>query len=114
MQQIAHWTAVTVLDLPGWHRGRSRSSLSTVEGVAAAAARWLDVTQRRNVVLIGHSSGAQSAIRTALAVPDLLHGLVLTNPTLDPRARHLPGLLVRLVDTAVHERLSEFPDVLPW
>jgi pimeloyl-ACP methyl ester carboxylesterase len=72
------------------------------------------VAGRRDVVLAGHSSGSQSALRAARLVPGRLAGLVLANPTLDPRARHPVGLAVRLVDTVIHERLSELPDVLPW
>lgn len=113
-RELGRWTRVTVLDLPGWRRGRGRSSASTVAAVGAAAAGWLEVTDRRRVVLGGHSSGAQSALRTALAVPDRLAGLVLAGPTLDPRARHPAALLLRLVVTLAREKLPEVPAVLPW
>ena len=66
------------------------------------------------MVLVGHSSGAQSALRTAPLVADRLVGVVLAGPALDPRARQLPGLLARFLGTVVHERLSELPAVLPW
>jgi pimeloyl-ACP methyl ester carboxylesterase len=111
---IARWTRVTILDLPGWRVGRPRSSTSTVESVAVAVARWLQATARRDIVLVGHSSGAQSALRTAHLVPDLISGLVLAGPTLDPAARKPAALLTRFVDTVVHEKLSELPAVLPW
>jgi pimeloyl-ACP methyl ester carboxylesterase len=114
LEQTATWTRGTVLDLPGWRGGRGRSSPSTVEGVGVAAAGWLETRARRDIVLVGHSSGAQSAIHTARLVPGRLAGLVLVGPTLDPRARHLPNLLVRLLLTVIHERLSELPAVLPW
>jgi pimeloyl-ACP methyl ester carboxylesterase len=114
MRQLGRWTRATVLDLPGWRRGRGRSSPSTVAAVGAAAARWLEVSGRREVVLAGHSSGAQSALRTALAVPDRLLGVVLAGPTLDPAARHPAVLLVRFLDTILREKLPELPAVLPW
>ena len=114
MRQLGRWTRATVLDLPGWRGGRGRSSPSTVAAVGAAATRWLEVTDRHDVVLAGHSSGAQSALRTALAVPDRLVGLVLAGPTLDPRARNPAVLLVRFLDTVAREKLPELPTVLPW
>ena len=86
-REMGHWTRATVLDLPGWRRGGGRASPSTVPGVAAGAAGWLTETDRRDLVLIGHSSGAQSAILAALAVPDRLAGVVLAGPTLEPGAR---------------------------
>ena len=114
MRQVGRWTAATVLDLPGWRGGRGRSCASTVAAVGLTAARWLEVTDRRNLVLAGHSSGAQSALRTALAVPDRLTGVVLAGPTLDPRARRPSVLLLRFLDTVARERLPELAAVLPW
>jgi pimeloyl-ACP methyl ester carboxylesterase len=111
---MSRWTRVTVLDLPGWRRGRARSSPSTVEGVGRAAAGWLEVLDRRDVVLVGHSSGSQSALHTAEIVPDRISGLVLAGPTLDPRARHAGVLLLRTLDTIAREELAELPAVLPW
>jgi pimeloyl-ACP methyl ester carboxylesterase len=113
-RQISSWTRVSVLDLPGWRGLRGRGSASTVAGIAAATAGWLEAGDWRDVLLVGHSSGAQSAIRAALLVPDRLRGLVLAGPTLDPAARSPLALLARLAETLRHERLSELPAVLPW
>jgi pimeloyl-ACP methyl ester carboxylesterase len=112
-EQIATWARVVVLDLPGWRRGRAQSSPPTVSGVAHVAAAWLAGTDRREVVLIGHSSGAQSAIRVAHMVPDRLRGVVLGGPTLVPQARRVPGLLRRLVPTLAEEERGEIPAVMP-
>ena len=112
--EMGRWTSATLLDLPGWRGGRGRSSPPTVEGVAEAAAGWLRATDRRDVVLVGHSSGAQSALRTALSEPGRLAGLVLAGPTLAPAARRPAGLLPRLAATLVRERWAEAPVVLPW
>jgi pimeloyl-ACP methyl ester carboxylesterase len=112
-RELGRWTRATVLDLPGWRWGRGTASPSTVPGVATGAAGWLAATGRRDVVLIGHSSGSQSAIRTALAVPDRLAGLVLAGPTLEPAARSWRSAMVRLVRAIVHEKLTEIPAVLP-
>ena len=113
MHQLGRWTRATVLDLPGWRRGRGRSSSSTVPAVGAAVARWLQVADYHDVVLAGHSSGAQSALHTAMAVPDRLTGVVLAGPTLDPRARNPAVLAVRFLQTVAREKLPELPTVLP-
>jgi len=111
--EISRWTRATVLDLPGWRWGRARTCSPTLTGVSEAAARWLTEQDRRDVVLIGHSTGSQAMLRTALLVPDRLTGLVLAGPTFDPAARTVGRLLRRAVGTLVHERPAELPAVLP-
>ena len=110
---IATWTRATVLDLPGWRWGRATACVPTVAGVGTATARWLAERDRRDIVLLGHSTGAQAAVRTALLVPDRLAGVVLAGPTFDPAARSIPTLLRRAVGTLAHERPGEIPAVLP-
>ena len=83
--EIARWTRVVVVDLPGWRGGRAQSSPPSVAGVAEAAAGWLRETNRRDVVLAGHSSGAQSALRAAQLVPERLRGVVLAGRRSSPR-----------------------------
>jgi pimeloyl-ACP methyl ester carboxylesterase len=110
---VTEWTCVTVLDVPGWRWGRPRACPATLQGIAAAISSWLEVTERQNVVLIGHSTGAQAAARAALLVPDRLAGLALAGPTFDPAARTIPTLLRRAVAAVAHEVPSEIPAVLP-
>jgi pimeloyl-ACP methyl ester carboxylesterase len=113
VREIARWTRATVLDLPGWRWGRPMACSPTVAGIGAAAAQWLTEQDRRGIVLLGHSTGAQAAVRTALVVPDRLVGVVLAGPTFDPAARRIPMLLRRAVSTLAHERPGEIPAVLP-
>lgn len=112
-RQIASWTRATVLDLPGWRWGRPRACPATVADIGTAAAQWLTEHDRQGVVLLGHSTGAQAAVRTASLVGDRLAGLVLAGPTFDPAARTVPKLLRRAAPTLAHERLAELPAVLP-
>ncbi|MEO7260423.1 MAG: alpha/beta fold hydrolase [Jatrophihabitantaceae bacterium] len=113
VRQIARWTRATVLDLPGWRWGRATACRPTVTGVGAAAAQWLIEQDRRDVVLLGHSTGAQAAVRTASLIGDRLAGLVLAGPTFDPAARTVTMLLRRGVRTLARERPAELAAVLP-
>lgn len=113
VDRIGRWTRATVLDLPGWRWGRARTCEPTLAGVSEATARWLTEQDRRGVVLVGHSTGAQAALRTALLVPDRVAGLVLAGPTFDPAARTVGRLLRRAAGTLIHERPAELPAVLP-
>jgi pimeloyl-ACP methyl ester carboxylesterase len=106
-RETATWTRVALLDLPGWRGGRARSSAPSLAGVATTTSDWLEATDRSGVVLVGHSTGAQSVLRTALHVPGRVAGVVLAGPTFDPPARSVPTLLRRIGATVVHERPSE-------
>jgi pimeloyl-ACP methyl ester carboxylesterase len=86
---------VTVLDLPGYRGGGARSCPPLISGIAQCCVRWLAATGRTGVVLAGHSTGAQSAIRVAAQCPDRVAFLLLLAPTFLPAARTLPGLLRR-------------------
>jgi pimeloyl-ACP methyl ester carboxylesterase len=109
----SRWTKITVLDLPGWRWGRRRSWRPTVEDVGTAAARWLKITDRRGVVLVGHSTGSQAALHTALQAPDRLTGLVIASPVFNPEARSMLALLRQVLRTLRHETWAELAAVLP-
>jgi pimeloyl-ACP methyl ester carboxylesterase len=103
MRATAVWTEATLLDLPGWRRQSAVTCAPTVEGIADAAAVWLRRADLPPVVLIGHSTGAQAALRTALKVPEHLCGVVLAGPTIDPGARSALGLPTRFVRSVWRE-----------
>ncbi|HET9647145.1 MAG TPA: diacylglycerol kinase family protein [Microlunatus sp.] len=110
---ISGWTQATVLDLPGWRAGRARGCPPTLTGVAVATARWLETTDREQVILFGHSTGAQSALGTALLMPERVAGVVIAGPTFDPPARKLPVLLERLPAALRREPFGEIGVVAP-
>jgi pimeloyl-ACP methyl ester carboxylesterase len=101
------WTKITVLDLPGWRHGGASSCTPTVEGIASAATRWLKNNDKRDLILLGHSSGAQSAIRVAVEVPERLTGLILAGPVCTPDARSFIRALRRLLPTLKYESRDE-------
>lgn len=111
--KIAAWTKVTFVDLPGWSKGRARSCSPNVEQIARAAVGWLDATSRDDVVLLGHSTGANAARRAALLRPDRLSGLVLAGPVFEPAARPVPAMLRRTLATLRNEVATELAAVAP-
>jgi pimeloyl-ACP methyl ester carboxylesterase len=64
-------------------------------------------------ILLGHSTGAQAALKTAQLTPELIRGLVLAGPTLHPDARTMPALLKRAIQTLPHEVPAQLPAVIP-
>jgi diacylglycerol kinase (ATP) len=112
-RESSAWTRTTVLDLPGWKGGRAASCPPTLDGVAVSTADWLEQTNRHDVILLGHSTGAQSVLRTALLVPDRVAGVVLAGPTFDRDARTVPALLRRLLTTVPREAPAELSTVGP-
>lgn len=80
-RHTARWTHTTLLDLPGWHRGRARSCPPTLTAVAGATAGWVEMTDRRGVILVGHSTGAQAVLRAAHQAHGRVAGVVLAGPS---------------------------------
>jgi pimeloyl-ACP methyl ester carboxylesterase len=112
-RQSARWTRATLLDLPGWRAGRARSCAPGLDPIAATTGSWLEATDRHGVILLGHSTGAQSVLRTALHMPDRVAGVVLAGPTFAPDVRTTPALLRRALATIVRETPTELMAVGP-
>jgi len=111
LEATAAWTEVTLLDLPGWRSRRAVSCQPSIDGMAAAVSLWLRHTDGSRVVLIGHSTGAQVALRTAYDVPERLVGVVLAGPTIDAAARTWPRLIGRYLRPLWREHPAELPAV---
>lgn len=109
------WADAFLLDLPGFGTRGRRPCAPDLPAVAAAAARWVDeVAGSPRVVLAGHSTGAQVALRVAALRPDRVHALVLMGPTFPPSGRTPTGLLRPLARTAAHEPLGLLPATVPY
>jgi pimeloyl-ACP methyl ester carboxylesterase len=89
----AAWTQAALLDLPGFGHHRPRSCAPVLSEVAALTAEWLRSSCGRPVVLVGHSTGAQAALRAARAVPDRVAALILAAPTFPSTLRTLGPLV---------------------
>jgi len=108
------WSRVHLLDLPGYGHASTVRCSSRLADVAATLAQWLQLVPERPVLLLGHSTGAQVALRAAVAVPERVEALALAGPTFPPQARRWLPLVSRAARTVVHERLTEAPGAVPY
>ena len=112
-RESSQWTRASIVDLPGWRAGYAHACPPTLVAMAMTLAHWLEATERHDVILLGHSTGAQAVLKTAQLVPELIRGLVLGGPTLDPDARTMHALLRRAIRTLPREVPAELPVVIP-
>jgi pimeloyl-ACP methyl ester carboxylesterase len=111
VRRCAARTRVHLLDLPGFGSPRTAGCPSSLQDVSAAASAWLTTVPGAPVVLVGHSTGGQAALRAAVASPEAVSGLVLSGITFPPQARRPLPLLRRVARTLVHESPREVPAV---
>ena len=114
VRACAAWTRVTLLDLPGFGHPTTAPLPADLATVSTALTTWLDEVVDAPVVLLGHSTGAQSALRAAVAAPHAVAQLVLAGATFPPRARTAGRLVGRAVRTFVHEQPGQVPAVAPY
>ena len=83
LRRRAHLIAV---DRPGFGRSEHEQLVTSLSEQAAFICQFLqrDFTGRR-AILVGHSLGASIAARLAMDQPDLVEGLVLVAPSIDPK-----------------------------
>lgn len=106
------WTRVHLLDVPGFGHRRTARCPAGLDAAATTTAAWLRQGPP-DVLLLGHSTGAQIALRAALAEPGRVRSLVLAGPSFPPDARRLRPLARRIARTLPYEDPGELPAVLP-
>ena len=97
---------VIALDLPGFGGARRPARPLSVEQIAAGVARVLDEALTGPVVVVGHSMGAQFALELTLMRPDLVTGVVMIGPVVDPRIGTLWQHTLCLMRDAILEPLQ--------
>ncbi|GAA1846093.1 alpha/beta fold hydrolase [Agromyces salentinus] len=109
-EELAGTDDVYSVDLPGFGGLPKPGTDLDVPAMAAALGGVLDTTvalTADEIILVGHSMGAQWAVELAAERPDLVHGVVIVGPVADERHRSLRAQSVALaVDT-----LGEPPSV---
>lgn len=117
---LDHRYRLFIPDLPGFGRSSAVRVWSLPE-LAAGLARWMVAHELGAAVLVANSLGCQIATLLAATRPELVAGLVLVAPTMDPSAGGPIGMMVRGAMDIPRERQSLWriwiPDLLrcgPW
>lgn len=97
--------SVYVPDLPGYGHARSGRTWD-VPSLAIHLADWMDAHDLSGSILVGHSLGCQIATMLAVIRPDLVRGMVLVAPTVDPEVRNASHLVLRGLLDFPRERQS--------
>jgi pimeloyl-ACP methyl ester carboxylesterase len=107
-------------DLPGFGRS-SATHIWSLPELATGLARWMEAHEIGPAVLVGNSLGCQIATLLAATRPELVAGLVLVAPTMDPAAGGPLGMMLRGAIDIPRERQSLWriwiPDLMrcgPW
>lgn len=106
----------TLLDLPGFGSSRLLASRPSIASIAETAAAWVVSSGGGPVTLVGHSTGAQAALRAAISLQDsgLVSSLVLAGPTVAPSQRSVGQLVVQAPAAYRQDSLRELrvvPDI---
>jgi pimeloyl-ACP methyl ester carboxylesterase len=107
------WTEASLLDLPGFGNRVTNDCPADLATLTPVAAQCLGSEGEPAVVLVGHSTGAQLALRAAAAAPTRVAGLVLIGLTFDPPVRERWPRLIPRLRTYLYERPRELVVTVP-
>ncbi|MCL6569384.1 MAG: alpha/beta hydrolase [Meiothermus silvanus] len=110
---LAEHFEVWAYDPPGHGYSRAPVGAYTKLGeLSDHLAAWLEAAQLAEVVLFGHSQGAEIAVDLAARRPHLVSSLVLCAPTGIPEYPSIAGQILNLARDALREPASLAPLVL--
>ncbi len=113
LHACAAWTQAALLDLPGYGNSVTRDCPADLDTLTPVTVGCLGADGDAPVLLVGHSTGAQLALRAAVAAPTRVAGLVLIGVTFDPPVRERWPRLVPRLRTYLHERPRELVLTVP-
>lgn len=95
-----------LLDLPGFGRADEPDEPLLIGGLAESLVRTLAEKKLDDVVLVGHSMGAQVVVEAVVRYPDLAKAVVLLTPVVPPGDRHQLRVIQRFAHASLHESLG--------
>jgi pimeloyl-ACP methyl ester carboxylesterase len=107
------WTEASLLDLPGFGNRVTSDCPADLDTLTPVTVECLGADDEPPVLLVGHSTGAQLALRAAAAAPARVAALVLIGLTFDPPVRERWPRLVPRLRTYLHERPRELMVTVP-
>jgi pimeloyl-ACP methyl ester carboxylesterase len=108
-RRLVHHAPTLAIDLAGAGRSGRPPHAESVPQLADFLTAWLDAVGIERAMFVGNSMGCQVLVDLASRRPERVDRLVLTSPTVDPRARTGPQVLVGLAGDLPHEPLSLVP-----
>ena len=106
MLEMAPRHRVYAPDLPGFGRSQKPRRAMNIFQLTDALIGWMQAWQLGKSVLVCNSMGCQVAIELAIRRPDLVDRLVLSGPTMEPRAASPFMQILRLARDSIHEKPS--------
>ena len=107
------WTEAALVDLPGFGNAVTKDCPADLDTLTPVAVGCLGPAADPPVLLVGHSTGAQLALRAAATAPSRVAALVLIGLTFDPPVRERWPRLVPRLRTYLHERPRELVVTVP-
>ncbi|GAB2639373.1 alpha/beta fold hydrolase [Kribbella swartbergensis] len=102
-------TPYRIITLPGYGEPAGPGDDLRPQALGTAVADKI----RERSVLVGHSSGAQIVVETAVAYPELVHTLILVAPPGDAGSVTWPQLAARWLGSAIPESPRLIPALAP-
>lgn len=103
--KLAEHGRVLLMDLPGFGGVPQPEADLDVAGFARVIRSGLTALNASQVVLVGHSMGAQFVVELALLAPEFAGRVVLVAPVVPPQSREARTVLADFVRSSFFERL---------
>ncbi len=107
--EVAGWTRVYALDLPGFGLSDKPDAVLDIPAMADATAAWMTANGIPHAIILGNSAGAQVAVNLAARYPNLASGIVLTGLALGGQRRDTMSQLGRALIDIPREPLALWP-----
>lgn len=91
---LDHRYTIYIPDLPGHGKSVSRRTWD-IPSLTVHLTAWMDAHHLSGSILVANSLGCQIATMLATKRPDLVRGMVLVGPTVDPKVRNAVHLVLR-------------------
>ena len=104
-ERLSEYGRVLLFDLPGFGGVPQPERKLYIEGFASVVRNALDALGVENVVLVGHSMGAQVVVELGIQAPNYSGAIVLVGPIVPVGHRNTRVVLRDFVRSSVHERL---------
>lgn len=114
-EELAGSAPMILLDLPGFGRAPEPERELRVGGLADALIATIRERQLHDVVLVGHSMGAQVVVEALAREPSLARAAVLITPVVAPQDRKPWRVVLQFTRASLHEEVrSAYRSVLTF